>query len=132
MNSKAIGEISEGAVLAYLLQSGYAVSIPFGNNQRYDMIIDDGENLIKAQVKTGRLVNGCLAFNVASVNGFTGARTNYKGSADIFLVYYPVNGKVYRIPVNDCGSSEVRLRIAAPNGVNSPRSTIRWAKDYEF
>jgi cupin superfamily acireductone dioxygenase involved in methionine salvage len=31
------------------------VSIPFGENHRYDLIADDGERLLRIPVKTGRL-----------------------------------------------------------------------------
>ena len=43
---------------AALIEAGYAVSKPFGENQRYDLVIDDGETLARVQVKTGRLRNG--------------------------------------------------------------------------
>lgn len=52
-NSKSVGERSEAAILNWLIQLGYAVSIPFGNNQRYDLIADDGKGLIRVQCKTG-------------------------------------------------------------------------------
>jgi hypothetical protein len=54
VNSKAKGEISEGHAIAQLLTHRYAPSMPFGDNQRYDLIVDDGERLWRAQVKTAR------------------------------------------------------------------------------
>lgn len=128
MNPKAKGERTEGIILAALLRKGFAVSIPFGNNQRYDLIVDDGTRLLKAQCKTACVVNGCVSFRAYSVNGFTGARTNYTGQADIFLVYCPQTDQVYRVPVADAGKAEVRLRVEPNRG--GATSKIRWAADY--
>lgn len=126
MNPKAIGEISEGVVLAHMIKRGVPVLIPFGNNQRYDMVIEEEGELIRAQVKTGRLADGCVIFKTSSVNGFTGKRTMYVGSADIFLVYCPETEQVYRVPVEECGVSRASLRVAPGRS----RPTTKRAEDY--
>lgn len=131
MNSKAKGEISEGQVVAHLLKLGYSVSMPFGNNQRYDLIWDDGSRLWRVQVKTANFSKGCLIFSCASINGFTGARTPYHGQIDVFLVYSPHTDKVYRVPVEETGTSSIWLRVD-PAHKFGPKSTIRWARDYEL
>jgi len=131
VNSKAKGEISEGHVIAHLLKLGYSVSMPFGDNQRYDLILDDGDRLWRVQVKTARYHRGCLVFSAASVNGFTGRKTSYRGQADLFLAYSPHTDKVYRVPVDDAGLREVWLRVDQP-GTSAPKTTIRWAHDYEM
>ncbi len=114
MNSKAVGEVTEGIILAHFLKSGKSVSIPFGNNRRYDMILDDGDSLLKVQCKTGKIKNGCVMFWACSTNGFTGTKTGYKGQVDLFMVYCPDNGKVYRVPVDKIGETQVTLRIDPP------------------
>jgi hypothetical protein len=128
MNTKAVGEISEGIVIAELLKRGYSVSVPFGNNQRYDLILDDGHRLIKVQVKTGRLSQGCVIFQTVSKNGFTGEARHYRGQVELFLVYCPQLDTIYSIPVDLCGLGEVRLRVDPPVGGNV--SKIKYAKDY--
>lgn len=129
MNSKMVGERTEGIVLAHMLRLGYSVLIPFGNNQRYDLVIDKGNGaLIKGQCKTARITNGCLTFNAASVNGFTGKRKTYVGQIDVFWVYSPSTDKIYEIPVDAVGINECRLRIDPPKG--GATSGIRWAKDF--
>jgi hypothetical protein len=44
-NTKLKGDIAELRVAAALTQAGYAVSKPLGENQRYDLIADDGKRL---------------------------------------------------------------------------------------
>jgi hypothetical protein len=129
-NPKAIGELSEGIVLAELMRLGCAVSIPFGNNQRYDLVVDEKDVLIRVQVKTAWWHEGSLGFKTNSVNAFTGKRRTYTGSADVFMVYSPYMDKVYRIPVDECGSSAVHLRVAPLRSKQVKR--VRWAKDYEL
>lgn len=56
MNSKSVGEITEGIVLAKMLRLGYVALIPFGNNQRYDLVVDKGDGaFIRGQCKTGEI-----------------------------------------------------------------------------
>lgn len=129
-NTKSVGEVSEAVILAELVKRGYPVSIPFGNNQRYDLIVEEDGNLLKVQVKTawdGQ--NGCLVFNTSSVNGFTKTRTTYELDADIFLVYYPLNEKIYRIPANKALKSSMQLRLNDPI---CSMKTINWAEEFEF
>lgn len=129
MQPRTVGERTEGIVLAELLKSGYTVSLPFGGSQRYDFILDDGARLLKAQCKTGRLVNGALVFNTCSVNGLTHAKLAYRGQIDVFLAYNPVSGKVYIVPVDAVGCREAWLRIDAPK---KPNSTVRSAAEFEL
>jgi hypothetical protein len=128
MNPKAVGELSEGMVLAHFLKKGTPVLLPFGNNQRYDLVVDECGVLVKAQVKTGRLADGCITFKTSSVNGFTGKRTSYAGAIDIFLVYCPETDAVYRVPVAETGASSMTLRVDPSRG--GPKTTLKWARDY--
>lgn len=128
-NPKSVGETSEAHILAHLLKKGWAVSIPFGNNQRYDMIVDTGTALIRAQCKTGRPVNGSLVFSVASRNR-RGERFSYHGQIEAFLIFDPNSVKVYLFPLELAGSNEVRLRTEPAKG--GPKSVIHWANDYEI
>lgn len=129
-NPKAVGERSEGIVLAELMRLGCVVLLPFGNNQRYDLVVDEGGTFVRVQVKTAYELPGGIAFKVNSVNAFTGVRRCYTGDADVFMVYSPHTDKVYRVPVSECGSSQVKLRTGPTNG--GATSKIRWARDYEL
>src|SRR5262252_1007719 len=131
MNTKARGEVSEAVVLAHLTKKGVAVSLPFGNKQRYDMILDEEGRLVKAQVKTGWIFRGALVFAVSSKNGFTGKRRAYHGDIDIFLVYSPELEKVYRVPLDVVGKTQMHLRVEEPKP-GAAVHDIKWAKDFEM
>lgn len=131
MNPKAVGERSEAIILSHLINKGWAVSLPFGNNQRYDMLVDNRSTILRAQCKTGRNdKNGCIEFATSSKNGFTGIRTSYKDQVDMFLVYSEMTKKVYMVPIAGLGPNMVRLRVDKNKG--GATGGIRWAKDYEI
>lgn len=129
MNTKAVGEITEAKVIARLLELGYSVSMPFGNNQKYDLILDTGSELLRAQVKTGRLRDGCVRFNTVSVNGFTKKRTSYDNYADVFIVYCAAVEGFYFVPVEDASKGAMQLRVEPTRNCIS---TVNWAEEYEL
>lgn len=128
MYPKTQGERSEGMILARLLELGYSVSLPFGNNQRYDMVLDIEGKLFRAQCKTGRLVDGKVIFPVASKHWKTSVRHLYTGQIDFFLVYCPQTKGVYKIPIELTGKSNFSLRV--DKSTRPGPKKFRWAKDF--
>lgn len=131
MNSKAIGERTEGMILGKLMSLGNIVLMPFGNNQRYDLVIDVDSKFLKIQCKTATFKNGCVFFNTCSTNGFNGKTKNYRGQIDFFIVYCPQIQKFYQVPVDSVGIKSGILRVDNPNRTTKGCS-IRWAKDFEI
>lgn len=41
-NSKATGDETEAAGIHRLVATGYTESVPFGDNDKYDLVVDDG------------------------------------------------------------------------------------------
>ena len=62
-NTKDVGERSEAQVLAALLKLGKVVLMPYGDNQRYDFVVEDGGEFIRVQCKTGKLKDGRVNFD---------------------------------------------------------------------
>jgi hypothetical protein len=98
---KDIGDRTTIAVMLALQAAGYNVSIPFGENTRYDLLIDDGTTISRVQCKSGQLVSGVVRFKTASSyahhRSASHARRDYKGRIDVFAVYCRTNGGVYLI-----------------------------------
>lgn len=127
---KSKGERSEGAVLAALLQMGFPVLMPFGDNQRYDLVVDAHGRFIRVQCKTGCIRGGAIAFRTSSSYAHRGrGRRQYHGEADVFAVYCADLNKVFFVKVADTGSSMVRLRVDASK--NGQKHGVRSAADYE-
>jgi hypothetical protein len=122
------GNLSEARILAAFVAAGYLVSVPFGSGHKYDFVVDDSNRLLRVQCKTGRVKNGVLIFNAYSQSGNGTVKANYRGLADLFAVLNPESGKVYLIPVNEVGETEVSLRLAPI--LNNQTHGVRLAELY--
>jgi hypothetical protein len=131
---KAIGDRSTLAIMLALRKAGYAVSVPFGENARYDLVIDDGVSLARVQCKTGRLRRGAINFKTASsyahhLNPKATSR-HYDGDVDFFAVYCPETGGVYVIPFAELTPRrEAKLRVDPAR--NGHHDRVRPAAKYE-
>lgn len=127
-NPKTIGERSEAVIMAKLLLNGEVVLQPFGDNQRYDLVIDRDGTFLRIQCKTGKIRNGAVEFSSCS-NAGGYKKKSYYGEIELFAVYCPENQGVYMVPVDEAAGITTRLRIDPPKN-NSSVSTVRWAKDF--
>ena len=131
MNTKQKGMISEVAIIKKFLEYGWNVSLPYGENQRYDMIVDIDDSLHRVQCKTATLKEGVLVFSCC--NATTNEQRphgNYKGQIEFFAVYSPDLDKCYLVPIDEVGITQANLRIAEAK--SKQQKKIRWAKDYEI
>jgi hypothetical protein len=132
---KEIGDRSTLAVMTALESEGLTILLPFGENVRYDLVIDDGKRLSRVQCKTGRLRTGAVRFNACSFYGHhanpLSLSRDYLGEIDYFAVYCPETTGVYLIPIEDIPlRRQGALRVDPPR--NGQRRGIRFAIDYEI
>jgi hypothetical protein len=127
-----VGLRSEAAILSHLIRRGYAVLLPFGVNQRYDLILDLGDRFLRAQCKTGRLRDGVLAFATRSTRSNRRGIYNrgYKGDADLFLVYCRELDRTYAVPVEDAPDTQMFLRLTPTS--NGQYEGVHHAEQYEL
>ena len=75
LTSKEKGNLTELQCMTEFYKAGYRVSIPYGENSRYDMILDVNGHLLRVQCKTSKAVSDdCLSFACRST------RVNSQGS----------------------------------------------------
>jgi hypothetical protein len=128
-NTKRVDDISEARVIAALVEAGFQLLLPFGENHRYDIAIDFEGKFYRVQVKSGRVRGGVVEFNCYSSHTHRGGSScrRYIGEIDFFGVYCAQLGKTYLVPLEDVGSSG-SLRIKPCE--NSQKKKIRWAEPY--
>ena len=118
MNTSEKGDASEAAVISKLKLIGIEVSIPFGDSARYDIIIDDGSELLRTQVKTAteRKSSDTITFNCYTDSYKNGGERNTKSytpdEIDGYAVYSPSLDECYWVPVEDSPSSKMTLRYS--------------------
>jgi len=88
-----------------LCDAGFAISMPFGENTRYDLVIDDAVQLARVQCRTGRLRGGAIHFPMCSTYAHhaqpRGTRRDYEGEIEYFGVHCPETGGIYLVPIED-------------------------------
>lgn len=127
--TKSVGDLSEVILLYAFVTMGYQVSVPWGENHRYDLIVEKENTLLRIQVKTGRLRMGSIWFNAYSSHAHrNGGQRSYRGDADYFGVYCPDVQRVFLVPVEDVTENQGCLRWARAK--NSQSRKIRWADRY--
>lgn len=131
IHPRTTGDIAESQVLAALIRAGEKVLLPFGDNHRYDLVLDRDGVFHRVQTKTGRLKNGSIRFATTTVirsKGNYQYRRGYLGEIEYFGVYCPENNHVYLVPVGDVpvGIATIRVnRLLLRRGKKSI-----WAKKY--
>ena len=128
-NSKHKGNITELECLTYLFKLGYDVSLPYGDNCRYDLVLDVNYHLYKIQCKTARLLDdGVYEFecNSSRCNSKGLYKTYYKEEVDFFAT--SIEGKCYLVPFQETSTHSKRLRFVPPK--NGQTKGITFAEEY--
>jgi len=131
MESHERGDATEAMVVAKLTERLIPVSIPFGDNQRYDAVIETPDaELLRVQIKTGRLQGGKIDFHGKSqhTNSTGNTYKKYHDDVDYFLVYTPELDSLHVVGEHEF-DSRIQLRVDDPKQADS---SINWADGYEF
>ncbi|SDM02476.1 PD-(D/E)XK endonuclease [Halogranum gelatinilyticum] len=130
-NTKDAGDETEAKILSRLIASGYSVSVPFGDNDKYDLVVDDDDELHRVQCKTAwQNKDETIRFNTHSQTTKDGDyhERTYHGEIDAFVVRYPETETLYWIRVEEATRQKMELRFEAE--IDHP--SINWAEEYEF
>jgi hypothetical protein len=133
MNTKEIGNRSEINVMKYLIEAGHTISLPFGENCRYDLILDDGDKLYRVQIKTARFKETHLIVPLRSTKSNKTSNTyrNYKDEVDLIIAYCHKLDKLYKF-LPEIIDDNVQLVLRLEPTKNNQEKLVRWAIDYEM
>lgn len=130
-NSKTRGDETEITIIHDLISAGYGISIPFGDNDPYDIIVDDDGDLYRVQCKTAWRTNaGTIRFNTHSQTTRDGeyVETTYHEMIDAFAVRAPQSETVYWVDIEDATDQKMDLRYESK--IDHP--AINCAQEFEF
>lgn len=94
------------------IEYGFIVSVPYGNNSRYDLLIDCGnDHYYRIQCKTAHLnENGSYTINVANSVSTTTKRTvKYYDNTQIDFIASIIQNQLVIIPVNLISASKSKI-----------------------
>jgi len=128
-STKRKGDLGELKVAADLLSKGYQVAIPFGEDSKYDLIVDRQGNLERVQVKCTKsdgqkIIVPCRSSNNWNVIKYTERMFEWLAIYDI------TTDSCYYIPskIMKNGRSAINLRIIP--AANGQKKGIHYASDY--
>ena len=134
MNSKNIGNIGEVKVLAKFVELGIPVYLPFGDNEKADLITDFNGKLNKIQVKTSiKAQDGKMIFDLTSstMHRKNGVKHIYTSDEiDYFACYNIDRDKIFLIDINEAPNTIITIRYEKPK--NNQIQGIKFEEDYLF
>ena len=134
MNTKRIGNSTELNCIASLYDCGCEILLPYGDSQKYDVVIDYKGNFYKVQCKNANPTyqgDGSIdyiTFKTAWESGRKSRTSKHytKQDIDFFATYF--EGTCYLIPVEETPSRIKTLRFALPK--NGQTQGISLARNY--
>lgn len=133
LGTKDKGDFAEARVLADLVGRGLRVAIPYGDNARYDLILERAGKFERVQVKyveSGKEVITLRCYSTTVKAGGVYTTNLYTPDQIDWIAAYDRDSETcYYVPaahLNDQGY--VTLRIAFPR--NAQTKGVRWAAQY--
>lgn len=134
MNSKMKGQISEARALYEFQKYGIPVCVPWGDNERYDLIAEFDGKFNRIQVKTcNEEENGAIVCYARSSTNHTTNRnlTTHENEVDYFVFVNQTRDWVALVPMEEIGKNKaIRLRVVPP--ANGQIKGIRYFEDFLF
>jgi hypothetical protein len=131
-NPKQVGTVTEARVFAALVAEFDTVLLPFGDNSRYDLVVEHRGTFLRVQCKTARLLaDGVIQFPTVSSQAHRGGtHQNYVGQVDFFGVASDHDPRIFLVPIARVVSTRaMTLRLMpTPSG---RVSNCNFADEYE-
>jgi prevent-host-death family protein len=128
------GAIAEARIAAEAVKLGFDVYRPIAEGGRYDLIVDVGNRLLRAQCKWATrkdsVVNVWMTTSRLTPHGYV--RTTYNASEiDGIAAYCQDLERCFWLPIEEfAGRTSAQLRLSPPR--NGQRAGLLWAEHYAF
>lgn len=134
MQTKAIGNIGEAKVLCKFIELGVPVYIPFGDNEKSDLIAEFNGKLNRIQVKTSlKAEDGKMVFSLVSSTAHrkNGVKHIYtEDEIDYFALYNIERDKLFLVPIHQAPNTALIIRYEKPK--NNQTLGVHFEEDYVF
>jgi hypothetical protein len=127
------GAIAENAIACAAMRLGVGVFRAV-SDERYDLILDTGQRLLRVQCKTAALNGDVVLIRCYSCRRTAGGqlkRTYTSEEVDVIAAHCDELGRSFLIPIGRVdGRSNIQLRLRPSR--NNQRQRISWADDFDF
>jgi len=131
---KTKGDLAELKVAADLIERGYRIALPYGEDNDFDVILIRGDSPERVQVKytesNGEVIcvrcwsHSLTKGKVRQVKRYTAA------TIDWLAVYDVTSDSCYYVPASELGSGRRIMHLRLVPTKNFQRSGIHWADNY--
>lgn len=132
-NMKNQGELCELIYYTKCYSLGYTISKPFGDNAKYDFVLDKNGKLYKIQVKSTNIIDNQHRNNRYRINASHGANNkrayNLK-DVDIIACYIIPLDLWYNIPIKE--TNNVKTLALYPHIINSNGKYEKYKEFWDF
>ena len=134
LSRKGKGDLAELKVACDLVDRGYQIAIPFGEESDFDLIAVRGEKVVRVQVKHATCKNGAIRVECRSkslTNGKVMRTKRYTAAMiDWLAVYERTTDRCFYLPATELGSGRSTLSLRLVPTRNRQSAGIRLAEDY--
>jgi hypothetical protein len=131
---KTKGDLAELKVAADLVERGYRIAIPFGEDNDFDLIICRDDGLERVLVKYARSDGKVIPVRCRShslTNGRVRQTKHYTAATiDWLAVYDATTRRCFYIPAAELGTGKNTLHLRLTEAKNCQRRGIRFAEKY--
>ena len=130
MDTRARGDTAEAAAVYAFRRCGLRIWLPQSRFGPCDLMLENSAgDIIRVQVKSGRVRKDCVLANTRSTDHGRG-RQPYTDRVDILAIHAEDIGRQFVVPVPEATGFEVRLRLTATR--NNQLAGVRFARDYRL
>jgi hypothetical protein len=131
---KTKGNLAELKVATDLVERGYCIAIPYGEDHDFDLILCREHKLERVQVKyscsNGEVIP-VKCYSHSLTNGRIRQTKRYTSTTiDWLAVYDATSDRCFYIPAADLGPGKSILHLRLTDTKNCQRRGIRFAEDY--
>jgi hypothetical protein len=131
---KARGDLAELKVAVDLLERGYKIAIPYGEDCDFDLVLIRGHQLERVQVKHARSNGSVVCVRCRShslTNGKVRRTKRYTAKTiDLLAVYDVTSERCYYVPASELGEGRASLYLRLKPALNGQRLRTRPAENY--
>lgn len=127
MNTKDKGDFAEIEAIRFFKQNGYSVSIPFGDNDPYDLIIESpNKNLYRIQVRYSAFNEEYVKVRLTSTSRYTQTTLDFQ-RVEAFVIFDSKD--FYIVPTSQI-ANKCALHLRKLPAKNNQKEKIHLAENF--
>lgn len=123
------GDRAEIEIAAECLERGYKIAVPYGQNWRFDLIVERADKLERIQCKFVESDGNVICVKCRSRNGATDYMYTEK-DFDWLAIFDKTTDACYFVPSTVLGEGKQTFSLRLTKPANNQKDGIRWARDF--